>query len=261
MNKPLLVVSLLLFSTVAAQAAINTRTVTYKHKGVTMKGHLAYDDAIKGKRPGVLVVHEWWGLDEYARKRAEQLAKMGYVALAVDMYGEGKTTDHPKEASALASAVRKNIQTWLGRANAGLKVLREHELVDDKKLAAIGYCFGGSTVQQLAFSGADLAAVVSFHGALVVPSEEQVKAVKARLLICHGADDKFIPEEVVKSFKAALDAGKVKYTFESYQGAKHSFTVPNADDRKIDGLAYNAEADRRSWATMEALFKEAFTGK
>ena len=153
----------------AARAEVKTETILYKHGDQTFKGVIAYDDAAKGKRPGVLVVHEWWGLNDYARKRAEQLAGMGYVAFACDMYGDGKTTEHPKEAGEMAGMVRKNLKDWLGRAEAGLKVLRDHPQTDGTRLAAIGYCFGGSTALQLAYVGADLKAVVTFHGALPTP--------------------------------------------------------------------------------------------
>ena len=140
--------------------------MTYQHDGMTFKGVLAWDDKVQGKRPGVLVVHEFWGLNDYAKKRAQQLAELGYVAFACDMYGEGKVTEHPKEAAKMAGEVRKDVKAWRGRALAALKILQDHELVDSKKLASIGYCFGGSTSLQLAYAGADIAAVVSFHGAL-----------------------------------------------------------------------------------------------
>lgn len=243
---------------VLAQAAVKTETVTYKVNDVTFKGYLAWDDAGKDKRPGVLVVHEWWGLDSYAKKRAEQLAQMGYVAFAVDMYGDGKTTEHPKEAGAMAGMVRKNQKDWLERGQAGLKLLRDHPLVDGKKLGAIGYCFGGSTALHLAQNGADLAAVVSFHGALPVPEEEQARSIKAKVLICHGALDNFIPEETIAKFRKAYEAAKVDYELVYFGGAVHSFTVPDCDKRGIPGIAYNAAADRRSWQMMTNLFQEAF---
>jgi len=241
-----------------ATAAVKTKQVTYTHDGVTLKGYLAWDDAASGKRPGVLVVHEWWGLNDYARKRAEQLAGLGYVAFACDMYGDGKTTEHPKEAGEMAGTVRKNLTTWLGRANAGLKVLKDHELVDGKKLAAIGYCFGGSTALQLAHSGADLAAVVSFHGALPVPEGDQAGKIKAKILICHGAADSFIGEAIIQKVRNAYDSAKVDYQLVYYGGAVHSFTVPDADKKEIKGIRYNAAADRRSWQAMQALFGEVF---
>jgi dienelactone hydrolase len=197
----------------------------------------------------------WCSLNDYAKRRAEQLAKLGYLAFACDMYGEGKIAQHPKEAGQMAGEVRKNLKTWLGRAEAGLKVLRDNEMVDRKRLAAIGYCFGGSTVLQLAYSGADLDAVVSFHGALPIP--ESTKDIKAKILICHGQKDTFIPDETIKKVRAALDAGNVNYKFISYPDAVHSFTVPEADKVGMKGIAYNAAADKQSWEEMLRLFKEA----
>src|SRR5207244_41252 len=158
--KHLLVLPVLLLVHLPTEAAVKTETVSYKVGDKTFKGYFAWDDAISGKRPGVVVFPEWWGLNDYARKRAEQLARMGFVALAADMYGEGKTTEHPKEAGALAGAVRKDTKEWEARASAALKVLRDNPMVDGNKLAAIGYCFGGSTALQLAYSGADVVAVV-----------------------------------------------------------------------------------------------------
>jgi dienelactone hydrolase len=242
-------------------AAVKTEVVTYKVGDTAFKGYLAYDDAVKAKRPGILVVHEFWGLDAYAKKRAEQLASLGYVAFAADMYGDGKTTEHPKEAGAMAGMVRKNQKEWLARANAGLKVLREHALVDGKKLAAIGYCFGGSTALALANSGSDIAAAVSFHGALPIPEEEDAKKIKTRILICHGAADSFIKEDTIQKMRGIYDRAGVDYQMVYYGGVLHSFTVPEPYSRKMDGLRYDANADRRSWSAMQALFNEVFEAK
>jgi dienelactone hydrolase len=243
---------------VPASAAVQTKEVTYSHEGVNFKGHLAWDDAAQGKRPGVLVVHEWWGLNDYARQRAEKLAALGYVAFACDMYGEGKVTTHPQEAGQFAGEVRKNVKTWQGRAQAALKVLQENEHVDPQKIAAIGYCFGGSTALELAYTGADLAAVVTFHAALPVPESEQARAIKSKVLVCHGARDNFIPEETIHKFRQALEDAKVDYEMVYYGGAVHSFTVPEADKVGNAGMAYNREADHRSWASMLRLFDEVF---
>ena len=240
-----------------AMAEIKTETVTYTYDGTTFKGFLAWDDSVTGTRPGVLVVHEWWGLNDYARKRAEMLAKLGYVAFACDMYGEGKVAAHPQDAGKFATEVRSNARTWQGRAQAALKILRENDKVDAKRMAAIGYCFGGSTALQLAFTGADIKAAVSFHGALTPPTEEQASAIKAKILICHGALDSFIPEKVCQEFRAGLEKGNVDYQFIYYAGARHGFTVEGAEKR-MEGLAYNANADRRSWHEMKALFDEVF---
>jgi len=242
----------------AARAAIQTKEVPYSYEGVNFKGYLAWDDSIQGKRPAVLVVHEWWGLNEYAKQRAEKLAGMGYIAFACDMYGEGRVTTHPNEAGEMAGEVRRNVKTWQGRAQTALKVLKENELVDPKKIAAIGYCFGGSTALELAYTGADLAAVVTFHAALPVPEAEQAKAIKSKILICHGARDSFIPEETIHKVRDAFEEAGVDYEMVYYSGAVHSFTVPDAGKAGLPGLAYNAEADHRSWRSMRRLFDEVF---
>ena len=201
----------LLGSATLAHADLKTRNVTYSYGGVELKGYLAWDDAIKGKRSGVLLVHEWWGLNDYARRRADQLAGLGYVAFACDMYGGGKVTEHPSEAGEMAGAVRR---TWKpGRAGpAGLKVLTSNELVDSGKVAAIGYCFGGSTALQLAYTGADLKAVVTFHAALPVPTAEQAKAIKASLAILHGAADPFVKEETIQKVGCGSEQGEGGFT-------------------------------------------------
>ena len=240
-------------------AAVKTETITYKVGDKTHKGFLAYDDASKDKRPGILVVHEFWGLNDYARDRAKQLAGMGYVAFAVDMYGDGKLTKHPEEASAMAKELRENGALWLAHGEAGLKILRDHPLVDDTKLASIGYCLGGSTSLKLAHSGTKLAAVVSFHGGLPVPTEEEAKKIKAKVLICHGAMDMFVKEETIQQVRAAYEKAGVDYELIYLGGAVHGFSVPDADSHNMKGMSYQPAADRRSWAAMRELFKEAFT--
>jgi len=239
-----------------SQAGVTTKTVEYEFDGVKLKGFLAYDDAMKEKRPGVLVVHEWWGLDDYAKSRCKQLALLGYVAFAPDMYGDGKVTEHPDDARKMATMVRENVKVWRGRAEAGLKQLKAQPNVDGDKIAAIGYCFGGSTCLQLAYSGADLKAVATFHAALPKPTEGEAKAIKARILVCHGEADFFIQPDAVKAFRDALDAAKVKYEFVGYKDVFHSFTVPDADKHKIKGMKYDMKADADSWDRMKKLFKE-----
>ena len=240
----------------ASQAAVVTKVVDYEFDGVKLKGFLAHDDAVKEKRPGVLVVHEWWGLNDYAKDRCKKLAELGYVAFAVDMYGDGKTVDHPDDAKKMADLTRKNLDVWRGRAAAGLKQLKAQPNVDADKIAAIGYCFGGSTCLQLAYSGADLKAVATFHAALPKPTEAEAKAIKPKILVCHGADDFFIPAEAIKAFREALDAAKAKYEFVAYKDAVHSFTVPEADKKNIKGMKYDKAADEDSWKRTLALFKE-----
>lgn len=242
---------------IVARAEVKTKTVEYKHAGTVLKGYLAWDDDVKGKRPGILVVHEWWGLNDYARRRARQLAKLGYVAFAVDMYGEGKVTEHPRTAGQWASMIRKNTRFWQARALAGLDVLKNFEATDPSRLAAIGYCFGGSTVLQLAYAGADLDAVVSFHGAPVLPQGQE--PIKTKILFCHGAADAFIPDAKVDEMRQAWEKAKIDYQMIYYANATHSFTVPEADKRTATlGVRYNPAADRRSWRHMLMLFDEVF---
>jgi dienelactone hydrolase len=240
----------------AASAAVQTKTIAYKHGDQACQGFLAWDDAVSGPRPGVLVVHEWWGLNDYARDRAKQLAKLGYVAFAADLYGDGKVTDHPQQASEMATKVRANVQDWRQRAATALKILTDQPQCDKTKLAAIGYCFGGSTCLQLAYSGADLKAVGTFHAALPTPSPAEAKQIKAPLLVCHGAADRFIPEAAVQAFRAALDQAGVKYEFVAYPGIVHSFTVPDADKHNMAGLKYDQAADEDSWKRLTALFAD-----
>jgi dienelactone hydrolase len=248
-------VALLLVAGVAG-GAVKTKEIAYEHDGTKLKGVLVYDDSGTGKQPGVLVFHEWWGLNDYAKKRATMLAELGYVAFCADMYGDGKVTEHPDDARKMSTAVRMNQAQWLGRAEAALKVFQSQEQVDKDHIAAIGYCFGGSTALILAASGAPLKAVSTFHAGLPPLTGEKVKTIKARLLINNGADDSFVSKESIDKFKAALDEAGVKYQFENYPGAVHSFTVKEADKHGIKGMAYNEEADKQSWEKMLALFKE-----
>lgn len=250
----------LLCSTLSAQAAVVHKEVTYRAGDTVLKGYLAWDDAIKGKRPGILVVHEWWGLNDYARKRAEMLAALGYTALAVDMYGNGKTADHPADAGKFSAAVRKNLPMMKARFNAAWKLLDRQKSVDPGRIAAIGYCFGGSVVLEMARSGANLAGVVSFHGSLgglgpIAPH------VKAQILVANGADDPFNPPQQVAAFRNDMDAAGVHYTFINYPGAKHSFTNPGSTalgKRFGLPLEYNARADRESWQAMKDFFHRIF---
>jgi dienelactone hydrolase len=244
----------------SASAAVQTKKIAYKHGDLECQGYLAWDNAAQGPRPGVLVLHEWWGLDDYARGRAEQLAKLGYVAFAADIYGEGKVTEHPKEAGEWANKIRANTADWRKRAATALNVLASQPQCDKTRLAAIGYCFGGSTALQLAYSGANLKAVATFHAALPVPTAEEAKQIKATILVCHGANDKFIPDQAIKSFREALDTAGVKHEFVSYPDTVHSFTVPGADKHNIPGMKYNKSADEDSWRRLVALLAEKFKG-
>jgi len=238
------------------QAAVKHREIAYDHAGTAMKGYLAWDDAVAGPRPAVIVVHDFWGLNDYARRRADQLAAMGYAAFAVDMYGGGKVGAHPEDARAMMEAVRQNVDTWRGRASAALAVLREQPEVNPAKVAAIGYCFGGATVLQMLYSGADLQAIVSFHGALPLPETTAAISKKTKILILHGADDPHVSPENVKALRQAFDTAHIPYTFIAYPGAVHSFTVKEAGDDPKKGAAYNAEADAQSWDQMIRLFRD-----
>jgi len=236
-------------------AAVKTKTIEYKDGDTTLKGMLAWDDSVSGKRPGVLVVHEWWGLNDYVKGRAEQLAAEGYVAFAPDMYGDDKVTEHAKQAGEWSKQISSNIEAWRARANAGLAVLQSQPEVDAANVAAIGYCFGGSTVMQMAYAGSDVKAVVSFHGSLP-PAGEEVTSIKPRVLIAHGRDDGFIPADRIVAFQAGLDRAKADWEMTIYSGARHGFTNPGAGKFGLDGLAYNETADKRSWAAMLRLFED-----
>jgi len=243
---------------VSADAKIVTQAVTYEHAGLQLVGYLAYDDAATGRRPGVLVVHEWWGLNEFAKRRARDLAGLGYVALAVDMYGGGKTTTQQQEASKLSGELYEDLDKLRGRAKAGFELLAAHKRVDPKRIAAIGYCFGGMIVCQMAYSGLELAGVVSFHGSLRPPQEGDAGKIKARLLICHGADDPLIPAEHIEAFQAGLRKAGADWQMVSYGGAVHSFTNPEAGAANIPGVRYDERADRRSWQHMQLFLAEVF---
>lgn len=238
-----------------ANAAVKMEQVEYKMDDTTLKGQLAYDDAVKDKRPGVIVVHEWWGLNEYAKRRARMLAEAGYVAFAVDMFGDGKSTEHPDEAGAWASAVRSNAKLGMDRFMAGYNMLKSNPRVDATHISAIGYCFGGGVVLGVAMSGIDLDAVVSFHGGL--PQDPAIGKPKARMLVCNGAADGLVTAEQIGTFmKNATDAG-ADWVFISYAGAKHGFTNPDAGKPGIGAIAYDEKADKRSWQTMLDFIAES----
>jgi dienelactone hydrolase len=254
-----LVATFLFASAAAARAAIKTEAVIYNQGQVEAHSFLAYDDSLGGKRPGVLVVPEWWGLNDYARHRAKMLARLGYVALAVDIYGDGKTTVDPKQAAAwsgeLKAGDRHELRT---RIAAALAKLKSEPRVDPSRTAAIGYCFGGTTVLELARSGADLSGVVSFHGGLDTPRPAHPGQIKAKVLACHGANDPFEPPAQVQAFEDEMRNAKADWELNIYSGAEHGFTNPAADSFHIKGLAYNKEADLRSWQAMRDFFKEIF---
>lgn len=242
----------------SALAVMHKEVVSYKDGDVELKGMIYWDDAFTGQRPGVLVVHEWWGLNDYAKLRAEMLAESGYIAFAADMYGDGRITRHADEAKGWMQQITANTEAWQRRANLALAQLRGHARVAPGKLAAIGYCFGGATVMQMAYAGEDLDGVVSFHGSLPPAKPEQAGRVKARVLIAHGDADTFVPPERIEAFKKSLSDGGVDWEMNIYSAARHSFTNPYADGYGMEGLAYHEQADRRSWLRTLAFFEEIF---
>jgi dienelactone hydrolase len=246
----------------SAEVKIQATEAEYSDNGVVMKGYLANVEDIKGKRPGVLVVHEWWGHNEYARKRARMLAELGYVALAVDMYGNGKQATHPDEAGKFSSELMKNFDLAKGRFLSALNFLKRQPMVDPDRIAAIGYCFGGGVVLNMARQGADLKGVASFHGGLAAVKPAVPGTIKAQILVLHGGDDAFVTKEQIDAFKKEMKEAGAELSFVSYPGAKHSFTNPDADEyaKKYNlELGYNAEADRESWDELKKFLAKIFS--
>ena len=244
-----------------ALAAVEGREIQYASGGVTLKGYLAWDSAVAGKRPGVLVVHEWWGQNEYARRRARMLAELGYVGLALDMYGDGKTAAHPEDAGKFAGEVMKNAELMKARFLAALDLLKAQPQTDPGRVAAIGYCMGGAVVLDMARAGVDLRGVASFHGSLGGANTAQPGGVKAKVLVMNGAADVFITAEQIAALKNEMVEARVDFRFINYPGAKHSFTNPDADElAKRFGMpiAYNAEADRLSWDELKGFLAAVF---
>ena len=253
--------TLILLGSFSLRAGLTSKTVEYTANGLTMKGYLAYEKHTDTRRPGILVVHEWWGHNDHARKRAEMLAELGYVALAVDMYGDGRKAEHPEDAGKFAGEVSRNMPLMKARFLAALEVLRSDSHVDPENIAAIGYCFGGGVVLNMARAGLDLKGVVSFHGSLGTATPAAKGAVKARVLVCNGASDTFVPEDDIRNFKKEMDSAGVSYDFRSYEGAIHSFTNPAATEigKKFNlAVAYNEAADKNSWKDMQEFLRETF---
>ena len=254
--KILLTILLTAAFTATTLAEVKTKTIEYQQGETTLEGFLAYDDATNGKRPGVLVVHQWKGLGDYEKKRAEMLAKLGYTVFAVDIYGKGIRPQTQPEAAAMAGKFRSDRPLLRARVAAGLEVLKKHERTDTKRIAAIGYCFGGTTALELARSGADVAGIVSFHGGLNTPTPDDAKKIKGKVLALHGADDPFVPAKEVATFEDEMRAGGVDWQLVAYGGAVHSFTDWNAGTDNSKGAAYNKQADERSWEAMKNFFAE-----
>lgn len=237
-------------------AMYKEENVSYTADNVTMNGFIVYDSANKNKRPAVLVAPEWWGLTDYPKMRARKLAELGYVAMAIDLYGNGKTADNPTDAQKFAGPFYSNPAMAKSRFDAALNKLKTYEQVDTNNIAAIGYCFGGAQVLNMARLGDNLKAVVSFHGNLAgVPADKNL--LKAKILVCHGADDKFVSAAEVSQFKKSMDSINANYSFKQYPNATHAFTNPAATaiGQKFNmPIAYNAAADSASWEDMKKFF-------
>lgn len=240
--------------------SVKEENVSYSADTATLNGFVAYDQNSTAKRPVVLIVHEWWGLNDYVRRRAKQLAEMGYLAMAVDMYGNGKTAANPQEALAYAMPFYSNPQMAKARFDAALNKIKTYAQADTANIAAIGYCFGGSMVLNVAKLGDPLAGVVSFHGGLAgVPANKDL--LKAKVLVCHGNADSFVPAQEIAQFRKSMDSIGADYTFKTYDSATHAFTNPDATEagkRFNLPIAYNAKADTASWADMKAFFDRIF---
>jgi len=247
-----------ILSAAMARGAIKSENVEYKVGDVTCKSVVMYDDAAGAKKPGVVVYPEWWGLTDYAKRRAHMLAELGYVAMAVDLFGNAQTTDDAATAGKWAGALKADRKVLRERANAGLEQLKKNPHVDATRLGAIGYCFGGATAIELGRSGADVKAIVTFHAALDSPTPADGKNIKGRLLVCHGGDDNFETPKDLAAFEDEMRQNHVDWQMNVYGGAVHSFTNPEADKHGIPGIAYNKRADERSWEAMKSVFKEVF---
>ena len=256
--KTWMVVMVMLLTAATVQAEIVVETVEYKQGEAVLEGKLVYENSSQEKRPAVLVVHQWMGPTDYELGRAKQLAGLGYVALVANIYGKGVRASDMKQAGELAGKYRGDRNLMRARALAGLNTLKAQPLTDPTRVAAIGYCFGGGVVLELARSGAELSGVVSFHGNLDTPNPADAKNIKTKLLVLHGAKDPYVPEKQVQAFHEEMKAAKVDYEFVAYPGAVHAFSQKMAGDDPSKGAAYNAEADRKSWVKMKAFFEGLF---
>ena len=241
-------------------STIKEETVSYTAGGTSLKGFVAYDESIKGKRPVVLIVHEWWGLNDYAKMRARELAGLGYLAMAVDMFGNGRIAADPTEAREFTMPFYQDPRLAKSRLDAAIEKIKEYPQADPGNIAAIGYCFGGSVVLNYAKLGADLKGVVSFHGGLAgVPADK--KLLKAKILVCHGGSDKFVSQHDIEAFKQQMDSIGADCTFKVYANATHAFTNPDATKVGKEfnmPIEYNAEADKDSWNDMNIFFQRIF---
>lgn len=257
--KQCLIALMMVLAAQSAQAGVVTKTVEYRQGDTTLEGYLAYDDSVKGKRPGVLVIHEWTGLGPYEKKRAEQLAQLGYVAFAADIYGKGVRPTTPEFAAREATKYRGTDRSLIrARAAAGLEKLATIPEADPDRLAVIGYCFGGTAALELARSGANLRGTVSFHGGLDTPIPADALKIRGKVLALHGADDPHVPPAQVAAFQQEMRLAKVDWQMNYYGGAVHSFSNPKSGNDPAKGVAYNEKADRRSWEAMKIFFNEIF---
>jgi dienelactone hydrolase len=252
------IVAALLITSGIAHAELVKKTIEYKQGDATLKGYLVYDNAKTEKRPGIVVVPEWWGVNDYAKHRADMLAELGYVALAADIYGNGEVTTDMKRAGELATKFKADRELLRARVKAALDTLKEQPQVDQSKLAAIGYCFGGTAVLELARSGADVNGVVSFHGALDTPMPAKKGEIKPKILVLTGADDPMVPPEQVKAFEKEMSDAGADAKVVAYPGAVHSFTNPDSSKLGVKGMGYNKEADEKSWQAMKDFFEQIF---
>lgn len=241
-----------------AFAELQKKNFDYKDGETVLEGYLVYDDAIQGMRPGVLVVHDWMGPGAYGNGRAEQLAQLGYAAFALDIYGKGVRPQNSDEASQQATYYKTNRDVLRSRAQAALDTFKSQPVVDPERIAAIGYCFGGTAVLEMARAGMPLAGVVSFHGGLGAKMPAEKDAVKAKVLVLHGADDPLVPQDEIKAFKDEFNTAGADWQMVYYSGAVHSFTRKDAGDDNSKGVAYNERADKRSWEAMKVFFDELF---
>ena len=256
----ILTAAAILLGMTAANAAVRSKTVEYKQGDTVCEGYLAWDDAQSGIRPGVLVVHEWMGLGDNVRTRCNMLAELGYVAFGVDIYGKGVRPSTMEAAAAESGKYRADRRLLRARAQAGLDALLAQDNVDSSRIAAIGYCFGGMTVLELARAGTDIAGVVSFHGSYTTDTPAGPGDIKAKVLVCNGAADPHNPPEAVAGLQDELDKSGADWQFINYGHAMHSFTNPQANMPQ-NGLQYNAAADRRSWQDMQQFFAEIFSAR
>jgi len=256
MRKYLFLIPFFALSTV--RAAIHTEAVTYSHGNAALVGYLAYDDASQEKRPGILVTHEWWGLTDHIKQMTEELAKLGYVAFAPDIYGKGQITTDPSEAGKWSSIYKSDRGLMRGRMDAGLSVLKKQKMVDTGRIAAIGFCFGGTCSLELARAGANVNGVVSFHGGLDTPNPDDAKNIKGKVLVLTGGDDNYIPPEQIIAFEKEMRDAKVDWQLNSYGNAVHGYTNPTAGTDNSKGYAYNEKAAKRSWLAMQDFFREIF---